>query len=308
MLVVVAALAGLISGWWICDLFGQLKIAFVIALLVCALILNVLNSHKIARIAAFALIILSVPLVQLNFGAPAQKPAASGLNRFTVLSFNTECQSNTRFDLFEKLVQKLNPDVLVFVEIDAAWQQKLEAMRLLYPYQRAVLEGPGMIVCSRHPIENFKVQHFGKSNHPRLHFDLRSDSTVVNVVAMHPTTPKSEAGFLERNAEMALVADEMAAMSGAKMLVGDLNCAPWADAFSKLLQSGLRDTEQGFGAQPTWPARTGRVIPYVPIPPLVPIDHVLVGGDIKVIRREVGQAINSDHLPVFVELEIGKSR
>ncbi len=98
----------------------------------------------------------------------------------------------------------------------------------------------------------------------------------------------------------------MRAMPSPKLLIGDLNCGPWSPAFAHLLASGLRDSEQGFGPQPSWPARKGRVIENLSILPLVPIDHVLTSDDVCIINREVGPAMNSDHLPVNVKAAIAK--
>lgn len=320
LLVVLASLVSLIPGNWICDLLGQLKIVFVILLLVSALALNAVQSFKLARLAALTLVILSVPVVQMSFSSgrpgmvenqPGSKAGGGGNTiptTFSLLNFNTECQRNQRFDLFRSLVEKEKPDVMVFVEIDKAWLEQLQSMNSEYPHQQSVLEGPGMVVCSKFAIENFEVRHFGKSNHPRLRFGLRVGDQLVNVITLHPTTPKSESGYLERNAEMALVADEIEALAAPKLIVGDLNCTPWADSFKRLCKPGMRDSEQGRGPQPTWPARTGRVVPGIPIPPLVPIDHVLVSDDVIVNSRNAGPAINSDHLPVFVRLSTASGK
>jgi endonuclease/exonuclease/phosphatase (EEP) superfamily protein YafD len=93
-------------------------------------------------------------------------------------------------------------------------------------------------------------------------------------------------------------------MPNPKILIGDLNCGPWSPAFSNLLSGGLHDSEQGFGPQPSWPARTGRVVENIPIPPLIPIDHVLVSDDICVVQRQTGPPMQSDHVPVFVRIRI----
>ena len=49
------------------------------------------------------------------------------------------------------------------------------------------------------------------------------------------------------------------------------------------------------GLQPTWSAG----LPYLV---WIPIDHFLVGRDVRVLHREVSPRIGSDHLPVLVEL------
>jgi endonuclease/exonuclease/phosphatase (EEP) superfamily protein YafD len=62
-----------------------------------------------------------------------------------------------------------------------------------------------------------------------------------------------------------------------------------------LLEVGkLKDSEQGFGPQPSW--STEMLIPFVPI------DHFLVSNDIEVLNRVLGPNLGSDHLPVYVDL------
>jgi endonuclease/exonuclease/phosphatase (EEP) superfamily protein YafD len=121
----------------------------------------------------------------------------------------------------------------------------------------------------------------------------------------HPDEgPGKEVLYDERNQELSLIRDEMISMNHPAILVGDLNCGLWSPAFRHLVDAGLHDSEQGFGPQPSWPARNGRVIENVPIPPLVPIDHVLVSNDVCVLQRVTGPPMQSDHLPVFVRVAI----
>lgn len=153
-----------------------------------------------------------------------------------------------------------------------------------------------------YPIVKSEVRYFGKSHHPRISAQLGFPTYKLNLVLVHPPTPQVEARFIERNQELSLIASEIKGLTGPTVLVGDFNCGPWSKSFAELLKSGLKDSEQGFGPQPSWPARIGRVVEKVAIPPLVPIDHVLVSDDIRVVSRSSGPAIGADHLPVFVQM------
>jgi endonuclease/exonuclease/phosphatase (EEP) superfamily protein YafD len=92
------------------------------------------------------------------------------------------------------------------------------------------------------------------------------------------------------------------------IVVGDLNTSPWSAEFMTLTKkTGLRDSQLGYGLQPSWPM----LLPYFGVntqPNLltqllqVPIDHVLVSEQIQVFSRHTGPFIGSDHLPVTVEL------
>lgn len=77
------------------------------------------------------------------------------------------------------------------------------------------------------------------------------------------------------------------------IVVGDLNCTPWSAPF-RTLGKTLKPVTK---APRTWPARL----------PLVPLDHILMRGPLRVVRSgswtEGPAARASDHLPVLAELE-----
>jgi endonuclease/exonuclease/phosphatase (EEP) superfamily protein YafD len=81
------------------------------------------------------------------------------------------------------------------------------------------------------------------------------------------------------------------------IVAGDFNATPFSPIFRKVIKiSGLKDSREGFGWQPSWPT-------YVPLLWL-PIDHILVSSEIQVHNRATGSFIGSDHYPVFADLSI----
>lgn len=220
----------------------------------------------------------------------------------SLLNYNTEFQHNNDYKSFELLLRQYQPDLLVLTEVDAAWLAAISDSTKVFPYSKTVIAGAGSALFSKYPIVKSEVRYFGKSHHPRIFAQLGFPTYRLNLVLVHPPTPQVEARFLERNQELSLIASEIKNLTGPTVLVGDFNCGPWSKPFTELLKSGLKDSEQGFGPQPSWPARIGRVLEKVAVPPLVPIDHVLVSDDIRVVSRSSGPAIGADHLPVFVQM------
>jgi len=101
-----------------------------------------------------------------------------------------------------------------------------------------------------------------------------------------------------RNEQLHTVAAQVKASYRPVILIGDLNGTPWSPYFRDFLRaSGLRNTSQGRGVQGSWPAGlpAGRI----------PLDHCLVSPEIRVIDRQVGPQVGSDHLPLLVDLEVG---
>jgi len=304
VIVTAGSLAASVPAIWICDMISQFTLAYAIILLILLVALLLLRSKIGAAIVLVGAIVSAVPVVGMYIkdGCTADKEAQT----IGILNFNTEFQHNDRYDLLAKLVDDRNPDIFALVEINKKWIDAIEPTTRRFPYSKIFIVGPGMALFSKFPIEKCEVRYFGKSHHPRILATILVQGRPLQIVIAHPTTPKSETGFIERNQEMSLIHDEIQASPSPKVLIGDLNCGPWSQAFKNLLTAGLQDSEQGFGPQPSWPARNGRVQEGLPVPPFVPIDHILVSRDICVQSRVAGPGMESDHLPVFVKATLPK--
>lgn len=291
-----------VPGGMFCDLASQLRIPVAVLLLPIFISLLFLRSPIGLVIIITAMVANAIPIFSLFAKAPCQ---SKGERQFvSVLNFNTEFQHNDEYRLLESLLRERKPDIIAFVEINKTWVDAVGPSTKMYPYRKMVIEGPGLALLSKFPIEKAEVRKYGKSNHPRILATLRIGGKAVQVFVAHPTTPQSESGLSERNAELKILGDEISKVDSPKILIGDLNCSQWSTGFEPLVEAGLKDSQQGFGPQPSWPARTGRFVDKMPIPPMVPIDHVLVSDDICVTNRVVGPPLQSDHLPVFVQLDL----
>jgi endonuclease/exonuclease/phosphatase (EEP) superfamily protein YafD len=123
----------------------------------------------------------------------------------------------------------------------------------------------------------------------------------ITVVATHPFPPVRSAVAVERNRQLAAIADFTASETGEVVVVGDLNVSPWSPYFQDLLRDGkLRDSRRGFDLQPTWPT-------FCP-PLMTPIDHVLTSGGLAVSGRRTGPNIGSDHRPIVAVIGRRDSR
>jgi endonuclease/exonuclease/phosphatase (EEP) superfamily protein YafD len=83
--------------------------------------------------------------------------------------------------------------------------------------------------------------------------------------------------------------------------MGDFNTTAFSPTFRFILsQTGLRDTARGKGYTPTWGPR----MPDEPWLPWfgIPIDHVLVSDSVRVLAREIGPPLGSDHRWILTQL------
>jgi endonuclease/exonuclease/phosphatase (EEP) superfamily protein YafD len=119
----------------------------------------------------------------------------------------------------------------------------------------------------------------------------------VKILSSHPVAPTSAERASLRDAQLGFAADWAAQQDGAYMVVGDLNASPWSSPFRGLVSDGgLRNSQLGFGLQPSFSANT--------IFPLrVPIDHLLHSQDLRVTDRRLGPPMGSDHFPLLVDLQ-----
>jgi endonuclease/exonuclease/phosphatase family metal-dependent hydrolase len=98
------------------------------------------------------------------------------------------------------------------------------------------------------------------------------------------------------------------------VIAGDLNITMWSPYYKRFIsKTGLRNARQGFGILPSWPVKT--TYPhYSKIPPFmswlisIPIDHCLISPELKVSKIRTGANVNSDHLPLIIDLVIPKEK
>lgn len=304
------ALLGLLSfipGMWFFDQLSQFRLFYILTLTLCVLMLASLRAFHALTLSFVLLVFTAFPAAVMfipNSCSPTSESSSTAETQLRVLNFNTEFQHNDNYKSFDEIVSANKPDVIAIVEINQTWMDAISPTLKPYPFRKFVNKGAGIALFSKYPIVMTRIEPFGKSHHPRMVAELKVKNRSVNVIVAHPTTPKSSSGFEERNSEIKLLADEISVLNGPKILIADLNCGPWSSEFHKLLKIGLIDSEQGFGPQPSWPARHGRVAKHLPIPPFVPIDHILVSKEFSVTSRQAGPPIGSDHLPVFVRLRL----
>ena len=99
------------------------------------------------------------------------------------------------------------------------------------------------------------------------------------------------------NEQLASVAEQLQAIGGPKLLVGDLNTTMWGASYRDFAEStGLHNTRRGFGLAPSWPTH----LPFA----MIPIDHCLVSDNLVVLDTRTGPDVGSDHLPLIVEFAL----
>jgi len=277
-----------------CELLSHFVFLYVALLAVICIVASVQNARWALAVALCALLVnvarFATYLVPLS-----TSPPLSGKS-IRVLEFNCYGPRNKKPLEISKIARDEKADIICFCEVEGKWNKAIEANFPDYPYKKIFPFNCGIAVASKIPIEKSQTLIAEYEMRPRMLATFKlADGRTLSILLAHPTIPMRKDRFEGRNKEFELYVQDLAAIKGPRMIVGDLNCTPWSYYFGKLLQdSGLIDSEKGFGIQSSWPT-------VYKLPPFLPIDHFLVSPDIQVISRKIEREAGSDHRPVMIE-------
>lgn len=307
-LLFVAGIAGALTlghlGWlhWAFDSFSHLRLHLAALLL---LVVPVLLGLRL-RIEAFAAFCFAAATaaVTLGFVGPgglgahtitvaADDPAP----RYRLLHMNLR-HDNPTPERGLSLIGQLRPDVVTLTEVSQMWEDRLSRLRSAYPFQ-IVCEPPtpigGVAILSRRPF----VQDTEAECHDRGALALASIDIAgreVDVAALHVGWPWPFA----QPWQLPNLEPFLARIDETAILAGDLNSVPWSQSARRLeAMSGLtllRSAGPTYAPQmlPDWLRSTVGL----------PIDHVMVGGDVMPIELDHAPSFGSDHLPLLLEFTL----
>lgn len=283
--------------WWPLENLGSFRVQYFWLFTLFALI------YWIARRlpAAIALTLLAVAnaatFVPLYFGG--DHPAGDPELRVMYLNVLAD---NIHYDKFFAAVEAEDPDIVVVAETSSAWVKQLETLKAEYPYHYIDphLGVFGMAIFSRiEPIEQ-KAEYWGTRGFPSMVGRYNIDGQPLTLIGLHVVPALSPDRVVCRDVHLAQMATAINNTQDHVLLIGDLNLtgdAPTLRAFRH--KTGLRDSRDGFGIQPSWWLLTRLVA--------IPIDHCLVSEDIAIHDRRLGPRIGSDHRPVTVDVSFDGS-
>lgn len=201
-----------------------------------------------------------------------------------------------------RLVEKLDPDLVLLAEVDEYWTDAVAELERRYPYfVKCPLDNAyGMALYSRLELRNAELRFLIEDDIPSIHGQvvLRSGKT-VNLHCLHPRPPVPTENFrsLERDAELLMVGRMIDKSDEPTIVAGDLNDVAWSRT-TRLFQkiSGLLDPRVGRGLYPTFPVAQ----------PLVrcPLDHVFHSVHFRLVELKRLPSVKSDHFPMYISLSL----
>lgn len=198
------------------------------------------------------------------------------------------------------LVSKHKPDVLVTLESDRWWEERLEVLESEMEHTiKCPLDNLyGMHVYSRLALEESEISYLVEDNVPSIHtmLSLRNGEKIrMHFLHPAPPSPTENTTSSERDAELIVVAQSIAGSDQPVIVTGDLNDVAWSSTtrlFRKI--SGLLDPRVGRGMFNTFNAK---IVFF-----RWPLDHLFHSPHFAVRSIERLPKFGSDHFALLTEL------
>jgi endonuclease/exonuclease/phosphatase (EEP) superfamily protein YafD len=199
-----------------------------------------------------------------------------------------------------EVLDEERPDLILVVENDAWWQEKLDVLSSRYPHvvRRPQDNTYGMALYSRLPLVEPEVKFLVQQDVPSIHARVRLPSGVlVELRCLHPRPPApGEApDSRARDAELVVVGKELSEKQAPAIVLGDLNDVAWSRTNYRFQEiSGLLDPRVGRGFYHTFHARYFFL--------RYPLDHCFHTRHFRLVSFRRLRAFGSDHFPVGIKL------
>lgn len=207
--------------------------------------------------------------------------------------------TNRESEKLLKLVREYQPDLFVTLEVDPWWDDEIAKLDDLFPYGVNVpLKNTyGMILRSRIPLIDPKVDYIVNKEIPSIHTDLKlEDGSLIHIYILHPKPPfpDEDVSSTDRDAELLVVGKRVNERGGASIVLGDLNDVAWSRT-TRLFQkiSSLLDPRVGRGFFSTFHAWHWFM--------RWPLDHVFISDHFRVRKLQRLPAVGSDHFPIYTD-------
>lgn len=292
-------------GWPLyLEIFSHFQVQYFIATLLLVILFLCLRHFRILLATLFCSAVLSAQVF------PWYVPSHIGTQanyRVLVANLNLSNQDATRT---LSLMAAEKPDLALFMEVSVAMETQLAGLEAILPYSTHTASSSGMLLYSKYPLTDIHLQQFGQNAKRSLVAHLTIDGQPFSLVAIHPLPPVAPRWFQSRNMVLADAGDYTATQTNPVIFLGDLNTTMWSPYYQALIRkTGLKNTRQGFGIRPTWPALASYfglpdIVQTVIKPFQIPIDHCLVSPGITVVDSRVGAETGSDHFPVITDLRL----
>ena len=247
-------------------------------------------------------IVILIPYTVIYKRKTAQKVSKNS-DLISIISVNVYQFSNDYQQLID-LIKEVQPDILLTMESNQAWEDALTIIENDYPnFKKVPLENTyGIHFYTKLEVDNIKVNYFVADDLPSIEASLLTESgEPFTFFGVHPPppSPTEEDTSKERDGELLAVAKAVREVKNPVIVTGDFNNVAWARSsilFRKT--SELIDPRIGRGFVATFHAKY-RLLRF-------PIDLFFHSTDIFIQDFKTLRNIGSDHLPLYCSFFINK--
>jgi endonuclease/exonuclease/phosphatase (EEP) superfamily protein YafD len=295
---------------WFYDVHSHFAIQYAIGGFGCSLLFLLFRKWYFA-LTLFLIALLNVYEVRTSYSEPWQiKPPHSEQPNLVIAQYN-KLFINQEWDRIGEWMEQNAKDIdILFVQESGVHSlYLLQKYKKYFPYQFP--ERPeeffnDISILSRYP---FKAEEV-----PSLNID--GEMSGVKVVLQTPTMPRplhlysihTQVAFGDKNYKER--AEDLLIMENAikndpypyKTFSGDLNLTPYSPVFKTLIrETGMKYNDYSWFPKTTW----NDIFHFSFLK--IPIDHVLYTPALKLISKEVGPSLGSDHNMVIARFHVPES-
>ena len=233
-------------------------------------------------------------------GVPVKNSKASEGDDSVSLMVTNVLMTNRKAAECQKIVQDVDPDLLLMVETDQWWCDQMQYIKETHPH---IIEYPldntyGMLLYSKLPFARHDIKFLVNPEIPSFHVEVKLRSgEVVNLHCVHPEPPsptESETST-ERDAELLILGKQISDAKEPTIVAGDLNDVAWSYTTRLFIKiSRLLDPRMGRGFFNTFHARY-RLMRW-------PLDHVFLSPHFRLLDIKRLPYYGSDHFPMYLSL------
>lgn len=288
----------LARGHWLLDLASCFALHALVACAFATLICFLCSRFRwaMAFAAGFASATVAVGGMVAN-GAPGGSLRAEA---FTVYAANLLFGNEDGADRLLLDIRENEPDVVFLSEVTPLWLERIQAGLHGYKVLEAKpADGPfGLALLARIDCREVELIDGGYDWSPAVRAVFDSPAGRVTVFGLHPPRPGGSKHNRERDTALAHLRRAVAATQGPRIVLGDLNAAPFNPAYRDFVaETGLRNAA-GWRWLPTWTTHWPWLL-------RVPIDHILVEKSLAVQKIALGRTFGSDHAPIHAAIVKG---
>lgn len=275
-------------------------------------ILGILGSMLFAAPAAFYVILIAIrirwkgiiwpwmqfivlgllPIFAYGRIATSTPDADIFKEHFRIASYNINYYSEKNIDAQIEGLEKVNADIISLLEVNTAWEKRLENYTQTYPYRHKVKDSRAnatvglSMLLSKFPIQKATAHAEGYA----ISYEIEIAGKILNLVQVHPLPPLSQALKESRNNTLSEVSS--LELGEFKIILGDFNAVHWQRPMQKIIhEQGVRIASNG---RLTWPA----------ILPIAPIDHILTSYNLPHAGSGKLCLTYSDHCLIYSDINL----